>query len=192
MASLGKDFIFIHNIKTGGTYLRAFLKHTTVDGAHGTAKQTRAALSPVVWNSRFKFAVVRNPYDLMLSLYYYLRKQPKHPDSYIAKGSFREFLNIYANTLHGKPPYLQQFDKVSENGKIILDRIYHYEEWDEMLKELAEKFGIDFPDERINSSNRKANDIEKIYTKKDIEIVNDLFRKDFNRFGYEMRIEKNR
>jgi chondroitin 4-sulfotransferase 11 len=192
MPLVNDEVIFIHNIKTGGTYLRACIGNKEVRNGHETAQQSKSFIESKVWNNRFKFAVVRNPYDLMLSLYHYFRKEKWHPNANSANGSFSEFLNIYANTLHGKGVYLQQFDKVSENGSIILDKVYRYEDWNEMTKELSDRFGYEFPSERINSSNRKANDIEKIYTKKDIGIVNDLFRKDFSRLGYEMRIEKDR
>ena len=182
MPLVNDEVIFIHNIKTGGTYLRACIDGKEVGNGHETAQQSKSFIESKAWNNRFKFAVVRNPYDLMLSLYHYFRKEKWHPNANSANGSFSEFLNIYANTLHGKGVYLQQFDKVSENGKIILDKVYRYEDWNEMTKELSDKFGYKFKAERINSSDRDVNDIKKSYVNKDVQIVNHLFEKDFSGF----------
>jgi hypothetical protein len=79
--------IFVHNPRTSGTAIRRALLHGKDPNAnisppfdqpggeliknrkHVFARQARAETPADVWDSRFKFAVVRNPWDRVVSLY---------------------------------------------------------------------------------------------------------------------------
>lgn len=77
--------LFVHCPRTSGTGIRRSLlfgvnpnltpqwpKHL---GKHAFAKQLQAEVAPEVWSSRFKFSIVRNPWDRLVSLYGLFRRQ---------------------------------------------------------------------------------------------------------------------
>ncbi|MFC1908578.1 sulfotransferase family 2 domain-containing protein [Chloroflexota bacterium] len=93
MISVEKRFLFIHMPKTGGNSIQTILKEYsedkfiaggTRDGInrfgienekygtvkHSTLSEYESALEPELYNSLFKFAVIRNPWDRMVSLYF--------------------------------------------------------------------------------------------------------------------------
>ncbi len=85
--------IFIHNPRASGTSIRRALArgkdpnrklpypaNRSDSGKHAFARQAKAQLAEGdsvvgdIWDSRFKFAVVRNPWDRMVSLYGLFRR----------------------------------------------------------------------------------------------------------------------
>ncbi len=81
----------------------------------------------------FKFCVERHPVEKCISHYAMLAYSPEHRkpgprrswDDYVRKGHFPMDYGMYT----------------SEEGELLVDRIYRYEELDGMLAELAERFG---------------------------------------------------
>lgn len=69
---------------------------------HTTAEQIKSKYGPGVFNNYFKFAFVRNPYDLLASLYFYIMQSKHHIFNNNAKNTdFEEFLKWYI----GKKPF---------------------------------------------------------------------------------------
>ena len=74
--------IYVHIHKTGGSSIEAALDReeqvnqtpsgavASVRGKHMTAAQIRAVVGPDVWESYFKFSVVRNPWDRVHSYWW--------------------------------------------------------------------------------------------------------------------------
>lgn len=86
-------FIFIHIGRTGGTSIEKTLcqllgkdfEETKKDPngrwwKHIWAKKLRKRLGTECWNSYFTFSFVRNPYDMMLSLYSMYTEYPEYTD----------------------------------------------------------------------------------------------------------------
>jgi hypothetical protein len=65
------DFIFIHVPKTGGETIELLLN---IQKFHDFAYIRKKAYTEKEWNSAFKFAFVRNPWDRLVSWYFHLRK----------------------------------------------------------------------------------------------------------------------
>lgn len=103
-------FIFIHIGKTGGTSIEKVLcKHFNVDfeetkkdpegkwWKHIWAKYMKEYVGEQIWNDYFTFAFVRNPYDLILSLYSMYTQYPeytdqeKHEDLYHPWNQYQDF-----------------------------------------------------------------------------------------------------
>src|ERR1700683_2337721 len=100
--STSHRFIFVHIFKTAGTSVRSAL-NPYVDrreyllwnfirrrlgfpppdpypglSSHAHADEIRAALPPEIFDNYFKFAFVRNPWDLQVSLYHYIMRWRDH------------------------------------------------------------------------------------------------------------------
>lgn len=92
----------------------------------------------------FKFAVVREPLDRLGSLYRYLiRSNRIEKDTTVNKF----FLNWIPKTLDNPEAYLHyfvapQYDFVSINGEIAVDKVFYYENLDEELGYLKSKIGF--------------------------------------------------
>lgn len=100
MISHKKKFVFIHIPKTGGKSVRTALRPFTLSplqrgldylstriirrdifginagGAHVTACATRDAVGQDLFDNYFVFSFVRNPWALVVSEYYFIRKRP--------------------------------------------------------------------------------------------------------------------
>ena len=77
-------FIFIHIPKNGGTSIRNSFDINGYDKKvvrkkypHDGAMKIRDYCGDEVWNTFYKFAVVRNPYDRLVS-YYHFHKSPQY------------------------------------------------------------------------------------------------------------------
>ena len=103
-------FIFIHIGKTGGTsiekvlceYLKKDFKETKKDNdgnwwKHIWAKGMKKKVGETIWDDYFTFAFVRNPYDMILSLYSMYTQYPEytnpqvHPDLYHPWNQYENF-----------------------------------------------------------------------------------------------------
>ena len=77
-------FIFIHIPKNAGTSIRNSFRTEGYDQRvvnkrypHDSCSMIRKYCGEEVWNTFFKFAIVRNPYDRLVS-YYHFHKSPQY------------------------------------------------------------------------------------------------------------------
>jgi len=85
---LDDQVLFVHCPRTSGTAIRRSLllgadpnaraQWPPDLGKHAFASQLRERIPAEVWETRFKFAVVRNPWDRLVSLYHLFRR-PTEP-----------------------------------------------------------------------------------------------------------------
>ena len=144
----------------------------------------------------FKFAVVRNPYERLLSEFFY------NNDRFIQKkgdtpADFTEFL-MELQTRWGEINKLDHFKyshfypqyfftntlDVNKKG-CAMDYVCKLEEIDELCGVLKEKTGFNFQlkKENVNSKKSKINK-EEYLTPENKEIIYRLYKKDFAQFGY--------
>ena len=143
----------------------------------------------------FVFAFVRNPWDRLVSAFFYLnqggmnasdRRDMKH---YIKKykGDFKAFVKEAIaegwalDQLHLKP----QVDWICDNdGKLLTDYTGHFETLREDLQIISSKTGVPFKKlEHRNKSKHK--DFRNYYNAEMIEIVAKAYKEDICKFGYD-------
>ncbi len=135
-------FIFIHIGKTGGTSIEKVLcRHLGLDfdntkkdpngnwWKHIWAKDMKQKVGHKIWQNYFTFAFVRNPFDMIVSLYSMYTQYPQytkpdvHPKLYHPWNQFRDFdaLVLGMKNRQHEPDELwrQQLDKL--NAKTHLD-----------------------------------------------------------------------
>jgi hypothetical protein len=141
----------------------------------------------------FSFTIVRNPYLRLHSAYYYLKDNGMNLidevwyDKYIKKHpTFESFVlnGLEKAITEGAQHFIPQYKYVTdESGKIIVKHIGKLENIEETLDILRSKVGsLALP--RINVTNNNKIDLQSIYSRKMLSIVNSLYKHDFEYFDY--------
>jgi hypothetical protein len=192
--------IFAHIPKTGGQSLYKALDikkqpgylwghRDDLETHHLPIKIIKTLLPRPLFDAYFKFTVVRNPFDRMVSEYFYKRVGDKrHIDC--SKISFEDFVEMAEERTFEvleKPHneishFLKQIDFIyDDKNKMALDKIYKYET---DFSEIGKRFQTTIP--HINRTKHKP--YQEYYNDKTEKIVSELYQEDFETFGYLDRI----
>jgi hypothetical protein len=144
---------------------------------HIPAKKVKAYIGKEVWDSYFKFCFERNPWDRIISQYYWQNKsEPRPPIS--------KFINSKDTRILKK----RGFGVYTINGKVTVDKICKFEiiAWE--LEIIRKQLGI--PEKlvlpRAKSSFRKdKRSYRDILGTKDRGKIAELFQEEINLLGYE-------
>jgi len=147
------------------------------------------------WKDYYKFAFVRNPFDFLVSLFYWIRMNTGHDMcDYLNSMTFNDFLRIIETPelqpdtfIHGhartfRRP-LSMFVQ-DEHGQCILDYVGNLETIDRQFQEICDILSIPNTLGRYNKSIRPKK-YRDCYTKEGRAIVEKVFQRDFEVFGYE-------
>lgn len=180
------DFVFIHINKTGGTSIAhaAGLPHKR----HLTARQVIDMIGKDAWDSAYKFSVVRNPWDKVLSHYLYRvktnqtglgRQRLSFPQWVQATYGREKDFHYYDITKMFQPHvgWLRDFQ-----GEIRMNRVIRFERLSEGFLEVAREVGINSSFPHLNRSEER--DYRTFYDTATIEIVRRWFQADLEMFGY--------
>ena len=203
-------FIFFHLYKCGGTSLRDILKPHLSDimfpnkfqelgNAHSLPRDIREIYKNIdkieLFDSYYKFTFVRNPFDWLLSIYYYILKNVNHNEHFIVKDmSLLQFLNYYVNDMrksnenkdlgHNKVTNLYEY-VTDEKGNLLVDFIGRFENMENDMMLICQKLGLYFKDiPLLNVNLGKEKDYRKYYDTESIDFVNENFKKDLDYFNY--------
>ena len=190
-------FIFIHNRKTGGTSIEAVFKpdvggphegNRGVEHKHASAIQMKEKF-PKEWLEYFKFTLVRNPYDLLVSRYHWSRDLQKI--DWYKNHTFKEFvICINKNTV--RPEWTKptsQYNSLCIDQKLDIDFIARFENLQQDFNTICDKIGI--PRQQLPHKNKtKHKHYTEYYDDETKEIVAEKYAKDIEYFGYEFGDKK--
>lgn len=154
---------------------------------HLCARDLQLIVGVEAVKSYFSFAVVRNPYDRLVSLY----SDFKQSRGLIEAEDFSKFVRnqleeSWIDDVHFQP---QSFF-TSHHGELLLDRIYRFEAGLEVvLDDIGRRFS--FRSYELGHS-RKSDRVDwraYFHDQAVIDVTNRLYAEDFDTFGYE-RIER--
>jgi hypothetical protein len=210
--SIRKKFLFIHVPKTAGTSIRTVLKpyrHKNLYHLglfvsrplsflaerklprrlpfHGKAIDAYERLPRDLFDELFKFAFVRNPWDLQVSGYLYVQRS--HPELLKGINGFESFLKWVHDPK--RPPnyyldngrWLQSDYLVDSNGRVLVDFIGRFESLKEDFEKVCRQIGISCP----TLPHKKRSDrssYQTYYTDRTKELVSKYCRRDIEMFGY--------
>ena len=154
---------------------------------HAKAKDVQKELPPDVFNEFFKFAFVRNPWDLQVSMYHFMLRDPDIPRHAEVKacGNFDAFVEWVVKTPDPYPKGItkRQSEMLADShGKLLVDFIGRYETISADYARVCEKVGIDAPLPHLNKSDHK--DYRSYYTDHTRDLVAEHFKSDIELFGY--------
>ena len=184
LISYSHRFIFIHVYKTAGKSIREALKKYAQKspefGGHITANELSQELPSDVYDNFFKFAFVRNPWDLQVSLYSFMLQNKRHRQHELIKSmaNFDEYLDWRVT----KDMNLQSDFIVNSNGNVIVDFVGKFENLRSDFSHISETIGIKAKLSHLNKSRHK--DYRRYYTQRTIDLVNDKFLNDIDLFDY--------
>lgn len=166
-------FIFVHINRTGGTsWERSFGLHHGHD--HRLANGLR---SLKCWNSYYKFAFVRNPWDRYVSIYKNRNIRVSFPKW------IRSHIKAFRKNKLSKA-FSPQLDWISDkNGKILVDYVARFENYKEEWYKICEIIGAKKKMRHVNGT--KHRHYTTFYNDATIENVRILAAKDIAEFGYE-------
>jgi len=179
-------FIFIHINKTAGTSIGNAIglpvKH------HQTAKELIARIGREKWDEAYKFTLVRNPWDKVVSHYEYRRKRNKTElasrnitfADWVKKTYGPEKEPFYYNNPKAFQP---QIEWLKDNeGMVTVDFVGKFESINKDFDQIKAVIGVDTELPHLNASKR-AN-YQAYYDPETREIVASWFHEDIEAFGY--------
>ena len=209
IVSYERNFLFVHVPKTGGTSIRAVLgqhchnpkvfwsnrvlakvgievNYLTRDyrklqfRTHDRIANAQRLLPTDVYERLFKFAFVRNPWDLLVSLFKFIRKTESHKrHRLVSKMEFSEFIDFAVTK-----QIAHQSRLISDNrGNILTDFIGRFENLTQDVQIILQKTGIPAKLPHLNRTPTSC--YQDFYSALSKEKVAIAYQVDIDAFEYE-------
>ena len=167
--------IFIHIPKNAGTSIEEYFGNGSVriqPNKHADIHEIKRKFKNSYSNYR-KFTIIRNPYDKMVSWYFYLKKNLG--DHNVIE--FNEWIKDPSKFWHANDPtsYLKPQHEWIDDTVVLIK----YENLDEELNQFFNE-EIDLP--VTNKSNRDH--YLNYYNNKSLNVIYNKYKKDFKQFNY--------
>jgi hypothetical protein len=201
--------IFLHIPKTGGISVEALFGIPHKGGLnrfHVHSWKIKNQI-PEIWKDYFTFTIVRNPWDRVVSCFFWIMKNIEYVEEHhTEKGikilpihvffdqfnsDFKEFLKYFKKhprytirrNFHLQPQTNWIIDQ-STGEELDIDFIGRFETLEEDVKKVCEE--LDLPFKRLphkNKSNRKH--YKKYYDDNTKKIIEDIYKEEIQLLGYE-------
>jgi Sulfotransferase family len=164
---------------------------------HMPAALIQRQLGKDVWDEYFKFCVVRNPFDKVVSAFHFAEAQKSDP---VAGEKRRTRTKSLADTVH-RFPIKERFRSwilegsfpmdrgaYTIDGKICMDYFIRYEDMENGVKHVCQVLEIPFEPERIPNLKTgfrpRGLSLRDYYSPETIKLVVEQYAFEFNNFGY--------
>ncbi|MBK8807399.1 MAG: sulfotransferase family 2 domain-containing protein [Bacteroidales bacterium] len=186
--------LFIHIPKTGGISVHKSLYGNRSNG-HYNYMDYKIILGQDLYNQFFSFAFVRNPWDRLVSSFFYFKNggggnksEYEWSMKQIAPfNTFNEFVINWLDNIDNRISKIQFYEQskfiLNNNNKSQVNYIGKYENLLADFDYVRSKIGKIRQLEHLNSSNREK-DYRNYYNDKSIEIIAKIYKRDIINFGY--------
>jgi len=207
-------FLFVHIAKTGGTSVRAALNSLRwkdplyylswpaykLSGfcghrlglkfpRHSHIIAAKEMLPDEYFDQLFKFAFVRNPWDLQVSSFHHIQRE--RPEVMNGIDDFNEFMNWKFDP--GRPPQyhidtslnLQTDYLVDLHGNMLIDFLGRYESLEKDFAEVCGRLGVRLYLPHRRQAKDRQRDYRTYYNDHSVELVSQHFAQDIDKLGYQ-------
>ena len=162
---------------------------------HMPAITIKALLGDAAWNDYFKFCVVRNPFDQLVSAYNYFHARKitglggfyRSSRERLRSGSFRDasLKEKFSNWLRTAPLPLDR-NKYMIDGEYCMDFVIQYESLNDGMKQVCNELNIGFTSTRLKhlKKQERKRSIKEYYSDDSIKLVEDTHAYELQKFGY--------
>lgn len=187
------ECIFVHIPKSAGISINREL-FGNLGGAHRTVRSYKRIFGPRTFKRYFKFTFIRNPYSRVLSAYRFLKNggicekdrnwAKQNLDQY---NTFSDFINEWLSHdsidkyIHFKPQHTFICDRSFEPE---VDFIGRFEMINKDFKVICKELNINRELKKYNQGPEIHSSWQSLYTKDMLDKVHQIYRKDFELFGY--------
>lgn len=180
------SYIFVHINKTAGTSIGRAIGLPVKD--HLTAKEIIAKTGKQKWDAAYKFTVVRNPWDKVVSLYEYRRKKNK---TQIASQdiTFTQWVKLthgqdrnsfYNDNVKSFQPQVEWLK--DDEGTIAINFVARFETLHADFDQIRDAIGTGADLPHLNASSRRS--YKDYYSDETREIIARWYREDIEVFAY--------
>ena len=143
---------------------------------HVPARKIRQWIGKEIWDSYYKFCFERNPYDKVVSHYFW-------------KGGEEKFGSISRYLTSWRRKKIEAWRQYTIDGELAVDKIYRFENIEEALLDLTDQLHLDnritLPKVKTKSSSRKdKRHWREILTDEEKARIKALFDKSFKLMNY--------
>ena len=191
-------FLFLHLPKTGGTSINKFFNDKFDNNERDFG---HPYLSEYIYDKKtdrytnlknyFKFTIIRNPYDRLISAFFYMKEYSNFPFDISFRKKWKLEDDTFESFVIEKLPIIlsdkdirpRHFKPQIEFGTTDLDYIGSFITMQDDMKIICDKIGIESQDlPHINSSDHKRYD--EYYKKELLDIVKTLYINDFKNYNH--------
>jgi hypothetical protein len=142
-----------------------------------SAAEIRARIPEVVWNSYYKFCFERNPWDRVISYYYWKHRKGPRP----ALSDFVHSERLGKLRKQGRDLY-------TIGGEVVVDRVCRFEALDGELAAVCRKLGMPWPLELPRAKGgfrRDRRNYRDLLGERERQRIAEFFHDEITRLGYE-------
>src|SRR5262245_54351791 len=153
---------------------------------HATARQVRDFVGQKIFNSYYKFAVERNPWDRQVSLYAHREWKKGKPADHFDR-DMRSL--IYRNTEYVR---LNNWWIYAIGREIVADRVLRYERLDEEIEQLVTTLGLPVSVEmqRLRRYRTDQQHYSTYYSNSTRDLVSKWYAREIEALGYKFESEE--
>lgn len=184
-------FLFLHLPKTGGTSINKFFNDKFDNNKRDFGHPYLSEYKCNNFDDYFKFTIVRNPYDRLVSAFFYMKEYSKFQSDINFRKKWKLEHDTFESFVIEKLPIIvgnkntrpRHFKPQVEFGTAGLDYIGSFVTMQDDMNFICDEIGIDRQDlPHVNSSNHKRYD--EYYNEELLNIVKTLYLEDFNNYEH--------
>lgn len=193
----GKKFLFVHIPKTGGSSIKAIINESvSMDNWQRDGEYITTTLNTHIGFTRsdcsefegfFKFAMVRHPYDWIMSTYNFGKNKDKFYKEVCSHNNFAQPdidmpFDDWLNTVSS----YNQSDWFCDGSEILIDKVYKLENFTSSVDDICSRIGIQKPKETFHFKDSKKFNMDEVksLTEDQKKKIQRICSRDFELLGY--------
>lgn len=198
---LSKKYIYTHIFKNSGTSMQEYLNPGSFMINYSERLLVHKRKNPELFKEFFKFTIVRNPWDRLVSIYFYNQRIFRE-NGYLQleeslqnlireqrafwQPTFKEFVLglSKADYINDRFTKNQCYWVCDDDGNILADYVGRFEDIDQCYNYIGKRLGIDAERKIPKVNMSKHSSYQTYYDKQTRDIVQNIYERDIEIFGY--------